>query len=62
MKFKRFTAVFVAVVMTVGMIPSFAFADEPETEPAGTSVVETTEPKAKETAKPAEKETEKDAE
>ena len=62
MKFKRFTAVFVAVVMTVGMIPSFAFADEPETEPAGTSVVETTEPKAKETAKPAEKETEKPTE
>ena len=45
--------------MTVSMIPSFAFADESESEPAGTSVVETTESEAKETAKLSEKETEK---
>ena len=59
MKFKRFTAIIIAVVMTVSMIPSFAFADESESEPAGTSVVETTESEAKETAKLSEKETEK---
>ena len=59
MKFKRFTAIFIAVVLTISMVPSFAFADEPESEPAGTSVAETTESEAKETAKPSEKETEK---
>ena len=55
MKMKRFLAGFIAVAMTVAMIPTLVFADEAENTAEETTTVETTE--AKEEKKPAAKET-----
>ena len=48
MKLKRIAAMFVAVVMTVSMVPALVLAEESETEPEETAKVETTEPEKKE--------------
>ena len=55
MKLKRLLAGFIAVAMTVTMIPALVFADEAENTAEETTAVETTE--AKEEKKPAVKET-----
>ena len=55
MKAKRILASFIAMAMTMGMMSSLVLADESESAPEETSVVETTEPKEKETKKPEEK-------
>ena len=51
MKYKRILASFIAMAMTMGIMSSLVLADETETAPEETSVVETTEPKEKETKK-----------
>ena len=58
MKFKRLTAMLIAVAMTVGMMPALVFAEETtESEPSETTVAQTTEskePKETKEKKPAE--------
>ena len=53
MKLKRLFAFSLSLTMAVGMMPALAFADETDTEPSETSVVETTE--SKESEEPEEK-------
>jgi hypothetical protein len=48
MKLKRLAALFIAVAMTIGMVPSLVFASEAETEPGETAKTETAEPENKE--------------
>ena len=62
MKLRRLLAGFVAVSMTVGMMPAVVFAKGLDYEPEDTEAVETTEPETKETSKPEVKETEKPVE
>ncbi len=55
MKFKRLTAMLIAVAMTIGMMPALVFAEETtESEPSETTVTQTTEPKETKEKKPAE--------
>ena len=58
MKFKRLTAMLIAVAMTVGMMPALVFAEETtDSEPSETTVAQTTEskePKETKEKKPAE--------
>ena len=57
MKLKRLLAGFIAVAMTVGMIPTLVFADEAENGTKETAAVEATESKEEEKKKPEVKET-----
>ena len=51
MKLKRLAAMFVAVAMSVTMLPALALADENEAAPEETAKVENTEPEKKEESK-----------